>query len=311
MQDICICVWGGKYSVVLIGFVLACVALFYFESQPQLYKSQGIYAAKESNFGPSAIGGQLGGLAAFAGIDLRGGGASEVGKALTLSTSWPFLDSVISQNDWAPLLFAVDRWSAKDGKIYWNENKYDTLQREWKLSKSGVPFEPTSFEAYKAFIKNLSIEQDSKSGMLTVTVWHRSPVVAKNMVEKLVQSINQHFQVRDVEKTKKNIAYLEEKIANTGVAQMKNVFYGMVENQMQKLMLAEVDADYILDVVVPPRVAERSSKNYSLLFLVGCAVGFGAILGAAIALTVKFILGVDARLDMALIDLLKKKCAKL
>jgi LPS O-antigen subunit length determinant protein (WzzB/FepE family) len=69
--------------------------------------------------------------------------------------------------------------------------------------------------------------------------------------------------------------YLERKIAETPVAEMQNVFFGMVETQTKVLMLTERSEDYLFKVLVRPMIPEeKSSPKRSVIAFFGFVFGF-------------------------------------
>ncbi|MDZ7925024.1 MAG: hypothetical protein U5M23_13445 [Marinagarivorans sp.] len=147
--------------------------------------------------------------------------------------------------------------------------------KNWLREPSpGKQAEPSSYEVYDIFSKMITASFDDKTSMLNVSVEYYSPEIAKEWVDLLVLKINDAFRVRDVTEAQKNIAYLEDKIQQTSIAEMQKVFYGMVESQMKTLMLAEVDDEYLIKQVVTPQAAERKSKpKRSLIVIIAVLLG--------------------------------------
>lgn len=60
--------------------------------------------------------------------------------------------------------------------------------------------------------------------MVTLSVKSKSLPSAENGVEKLVHKINEHMRLQDVKGAEASIAYLEEKLSETNIAGMQQVF---------------------------------------------------------------------------------------
>ena len=60
-----------------------------------------------------------------------------------------------------------------------------------------------------------------------------------------VAAINEHMQQRQVEKVTNNINYLQVQIDKTSIAEMREVFYTIIEEQTKNKMLAEANPDYV------------------------------------------------------------------
>ena len=106
----------------------------------------------------------------------------------------------------------------------------------------------------------VSIEEDKKSGLVSVSIEHFSPQIAKEVLDLYVTAINKHMQTRQVAKVSNNISYLEVQIAKTSIAEMREVFYAIIEEQTKSKMMAEASPDYAFAYVSPVRVPQEKSK---------------------------------------------------
>ncbi|NMT03838.1 LPS O-antigen length regulator, partial [Vibrio parahaemolyticus] len=76
--------WKGKWIIVVATFIFAIGSVLYSLSLPDIYKSDALLAPAESSNGGglSKMAGQLGGLAALAGVNLGGGETSQTDLAV-------------------------------------------------------------------------------------------------------------------------------------------------------------------------------------------------------------------------------------
>lgn len=268
-------IWQGKWWIIAITFMFSVAGVFYAKSLPNIYKSEGVYAPSKQRGGAGSSVGQLGGLAAMAGISLGEDGVSQVDMALKRVNSWPFLELFINENELKPELFAVDHWDNVESKIVWDKEIYDPDSKSWtRVVEPPFTPEPSSFESYERLLAYIEINRDKKSGLITIGVEHRSPVIAHDILVKLVKTLNNDFKLRDLSKAKENIAYLQSKIAETGIAGMQAIFYGMIEEQLKSMMLAEVADDYLFEMVVEPKVAEfKVGPSRALICVVAMILG--------------------------------------
>ena len=111
--------------------------------------------------------------------------------------------------------------------------------------------------------------------MVTISVEFYSPSIAKDWAEMLVETVNSHLRVRDRDEASKSIEYLKKQIGQTSLAEMKIVFYQLVEEQTKNLMLTEVSDEYVFSTLSPARVPEEKSwPNRALICIVGTVFGF-------------------------------------
>lgn len=278
--------WRGKRWIAVATMLFGIAGVLYSLSLPNMYTSEGIYAPTGQQGAANGLLSQYGGLAAMAGLNLNGGRNADVDQAMALIRSWPFLEDLVEKNKLASFVLAVKGWDQQTRKIIWDEEKYDPdsgAWREWKRDKVA----PTSYDVYHELSQLIEASVDSKTGMVSIAVTHYSPEVAADWVKLLVSAINTHFQARDILEAKNNIAYLEAKIAETGIAGMQSVFYGMIETQLKTLMLAEVGDEYLLKEVVGPKVAEIKSKPRRAIM---CALF--VVLGAGLSSFLVLLVGI-------------------
>src|SRR5690554_7416717 len=104
--------WKGKWIIIATTFAFALSSVIYALSQPNIYRSEALLAPVEES-GGLKMSGQLGGLAALAGVNLGGGGGSKVGLALEILKSREFLGRFIVKHELKPALMAVDSWNSE------------------------------------------------------------------------------------------------------------------------------------------------------------------------------------------------------
>ena len=72
----------------------------------------------------------------------------------------------------------------------------------------------------------------------------------------------------------RNITYLEAQIKKTNIAEMKEVFYTIIEEQIKSKMLAEGSPDYAFVPVSPSMVPEEKSQpKRALICILGTLLG--------------------------------------
>lgn len=252
--------WQAKWWIIGVTFLFSVVGVLYALSLPNLYESQGIYAPAQDDDGASGLAGQYGGLAAIAGVSLGGAASNDIDQAIALAKSWPFLESFVQKNDLEPYVLGLKGWDKETRKLIWNTDVFDVDNWMWLTTESGESLAPTSFDVYERLRGLVQVTNDTKTGMVAISVTHFSPEISEKWVRLLVRSLNDHFQRRDTIAAQRNVNYLERKILETSVSEMQSVFYGMVEKQTQILMLAEVSDEYLLKEVIPPKMPEQKSK---------------------------------------------------
>ncbi len=286
--------WAGSFKILAITSVFAFVSLIYSLSVPNQYKSTALLApAQSDSSGLSGSLGQLSGLTSLAGVSISSGQSSEAQIAQEIMKSWSFIERFINENDLAVEVYAAEGWSKTSNQLKINDHEYDVENDKWLIEKeSGETGPPSSWSLFKAFSKRLAVSEDTKSGLVSVSIEHYSPQVAKQWLDMYVEAINAHMQLRQVEKVTNNINYLQAQIEQTSIAEMREVFYNIIEEQTKSKMLAEASPEYAFVAVSPSMVAEQKSKPQRFLI---CVLGtlIGGIFSILIVLAMHYFRKLD------------------
>jgi len=268
--------WSGKIKIIVITAIFAVGSVFYALSIPNQYKATALLAPAQSDGGglSSALG-QLGGLASLAGVSIGGGESSESQIAQEIMKSWSFVEEFIADNELAVKVHAAEGWSKGSNELLINQDTYDSENNQWLTEDSnGNPAPPRSWQLFKRFSGMLSVSEDKKSGLVSVSIEYYSPQIAKEWLDMYVAAINSHMQSRQVAKVSNNIAYLKAQIDKTSIAEMREVFYTIIEEQTKNKMVAEASPDYAFVAVSPSMVPEEKSQpKRALICILGTLLG--------------------------------------
>ncbi len=280
-------VWKGKWIIIATTFIFAVASVLYALSLPNIYKADALLAPAESSSGGglSKMAGQLGGLAALAGVNLGGGDTSQTDLAVQVMKSRQFVDAFISKHDLLVPLMAAKEWDIATNKLVINEDSYNSNTDEWLREPEGLRgAKPTAQEAFKVFTEDvLIVNQDKESGLYTVSIKHYSPYVAQKWVNWLIEDINKVMRERTIAETSQNLDYLNTQLQKTAVADMQSTFYKLIEEQTKSLMLAEVQEEFVFKTVDPAVVPElKDGPKRALICILGTLLG--GMLGVVIVL---------------------------
>ncbi len=270
--------WQGKWIIIVTTLLFSVAAVFYALSLPNVYKSEVTLAPVAEDAGLK-IPGQLGGLAALAGVNLGGlGGGDKTGLAMEILKSREFIGRFIEQNDLYLPIMAAEGWNRTNDKLLLDPKIYDEQTQQW-VRKVNAPFQPkpSTLETVEEFKKLFSVNQDKTSGMVKLSVEHFSPYLAKNWADSIVKAINEEMRTRELAEAERSIAYLNSQIAQTNLADVRTMLYSLIEEQTKTVMLANVRDEYVFKTVDPAVVAERKAKPKRALIVI-LAVMLGSLL---------------------------------
>lgn len=286
--------WRGKWIVAGIGFAGTLIALITVLVLPDVYRAEAMLAPNQEDgaSGLSALAGQLGGLAALANLDLSSSGAQDkTALGLEIIRSRKFITDFIQRHDLLVPVMAAEGWDMATGELEIDPSLYDVDAQQWVRNvRPPKKVVPSLQEAYEEFSKNnLYVAQDKNTGFVTIAIEHYSPNLARQWVDWLVQDINTTVMQDEVNEAQQAIDYLHAQIASTSFADLKVVFFELIEEQTKTMMLANVSDEYLLKTVDPAVVPEKKAKPQRALILVASALGSG-IVGIILVLLMSSIL---------------------
>ena len=285
LKELFIALWKGKWIIILMTLIFAAGGVFYALQQPNTYKAEAVLAsASDSQSGGlAAMASQFGGLASLAGINLGGGSTDSKAMALATLQSRKFLNAFINKYDLLIPLMATQEWNANSGSLVLDPELYDTQTKAWLTDEAGESLKPSDWKAYKAFNGLLSVTESKDNGLVTVSITHLSPTVAKQWVDWLIKELNAWTKRESLDETRRNIQYLEAQIEQTSISDMQAVFYQLIEEQTKNLMLAQVQEEFAFKVIDPAVVPEEKAGPKRALICV-IATLLGGMLGMGIVL---------------------------
>ena len=278
--------WAGKKIVLAVTAMFAVLSVFYALSIANEYRSSAVIAPSQGG-GSSMLGSmasQFGGLASLAGINIGGNSAGESEQALEIMRSQSFIVEFIDRNNLAVDLFAAVGWDRDSKKLEIDPELYDIDKRKWlRKPQRDRTAEPTSWELYQNFLERLTVTEENKGGLVVVSIEFFSPELAREWVDNFIVAINEHMRDRKLSQVNRNIQYLEAQIEKTAIADMREVFYEIIEEQIKSKMLAEASPEYVFSTVNRPMLPEVKSKPSRALICV-LLTSLGALLGGVYVL---------------------------
>ena len=277
LKNVLEALWSKKWVLFISILIFSISSVFIAINLPNYYRSEAVLFPAESQSGSSlgGLGGQLGGIASLAGVEL--GSDDNTGFAIEVLKSRSFIVDFINKYELKPKLLAVESWDRNTRELIFSPEDYDEKNNQW-LRKVSYPLSvvPSDQESFKFFKKELlSIEQDSETKTVKIIILHQRPDIAKFIVDKLVYEINEHIRVSDIEEANKSIEYLQETTAKIKVTELNSVLYNLIQQNIQKRLLAEVRDEYVFKTIDPAVAPEIHYKPIrSLICIVGAFLGF-------------------------------------
>jgi uncharacterized protein involved in exopolysaccharide biosynthesis len=253
--------WAG---VICIGIGLIIAGWMAYTTKP-VYRAEAVVALSDGGGqAESRLPDQLGGLAALAGVALRGAGDRK-SEALATLQSRALTESFVQEKNLLPVLFA-SRW--------------DSAKNAWK---EGVKV-PTLWDANKLVSRNVrKVVEDRKTGLIIVAMEWTDPQLAADWTADMIDRTNRLLQVAAHERADRNIAFLKRQLEQTNVVEVRQALNKLMESELKTSMLAQRSEDYVfkvLDRAVVPQ--DRVRPRRTLILALGIV---GGVFGWALFVT--------------------------
>lgn len=209
----------------------------------------------------SGLASQLGGLASLAGIGAR---PTDNTEAVAVLRSRDFVRGFIEEQGLIPVLFP-DSWDASANR--------------WKVETP--PEAPAAAGFFVARVRR--IEEDARSGLVTLSIEWRDPKLAADWANSLAVRLNDYMRQRALSEAESNVEYLRKEFESTSMVALQQSISGLLESEMQKLMLARGNSEYAFRIIDRAEIPRAPTKPRVML-IVAVATIFGAVLAAFVVL---------------------------
>ncbi len=286
--------WLNKKFILIFTTIFAVLSVIYSLSLSNIYTSKALLVPSSLNSNSPT---QYSALAPMALVSLNNS-SPDVTLAIAFIKSKKIIRQLAKHETFLPDLIAAKKWDIKSNSITYNEDIYDKKNKEW-VREVTFPFQqvPSEQEAFGRFTGKINIFEDKKNQLVTLSVDHISPFVAQQWAEWIVDEANMMVANLRIEEAESSINYLNEQIMLTPYAELRTMFFNLIQQNTQNMMLAKVSKQYALTVIDPPLIPEMKSKpSRSLICIIGTL--FGGILSLLIILVRKYGFSKDDELDI-------------
>ena len=283
LLDILNAIWLSKKFIYILTSIFAILSIVISLSIISSYTSNAVLiptSAKDSNLTANS-------LASLAGINV-GNTTRDFNVAIAFINSKKIIRQLMKHESFLPDLMAAKKWDTNNESMIYHDDIYDYKNKKWirdvSLPRQKIPSEQ---EAFKLFSKKINVSLDKKKKIITLSVEHISPKVAKQWAQWIIDEANLMVASLAIEEAENSIDYLRNQINQTPYAELRTMFFELIQQNTQNMMLAKVNKQYALTIIDPPLIPEAKSKPMrSRIVIFGTL--FGAILSIIIVLLRKY-----------------------
>ena len=271
--------WDKIFYIGAITSIFSLISIIYALMLPNIYQSKATLMAVEQSSGMSGMVGKYSGMASLAGISLDSKSGSKDQEAIARIKSFEFFSNNFLPNMKLENLMAVKKWNQASNTLTYYAGDFNSESRQW-LRKAKPPRSniPTSQEAYEEFVEIMNVNKDKKTNLVTLMVEHKSPFIAQQWVEIMINQIDQVMRDQDRQTATKSIEYLNSLAPTVINEEIKKALSALQQEQMKRLMMVEANDNYVFKVLDSPIAAELKSKPRRSLIVI-----WGTILGMVLS----------------------------
>ena len=269
--------WEGKKLIISITAIVTIIAVVYALMLTNYYRSESLMVARSNTQNQSLLS-QYSGVASMAGINLPASGDNTAMEAIEIIQSRKFVKHLLTFENILPSIMASKSYDSRSKELLFDQEIYDSETKTWKGNFNNGQ-KPSYLEAHSEYMENLiSISQSQKTGFISISVEHISPIFAKELIELIIREANALLRNRDIEESSQALQYLTSELSKTSLVEIKGSIHTLIESQLETQMLAQINEDYFLVEIEPPFISERKSRPNRLIILV-----FGTIIGGILS----------------------------
>ena len=246
-----------KLLIIVFTALTTFGSIYYASNLPDIYRTEVFLVPISNNLSSSPMVGG-GGLSRIFGQSSIG---IEGERAIVQLKTKIFLTNYIKEKNLKPILFS-NQWNGQ-GKLW-------------------IDKEPSDREAFELLFDMISIDIDPKNPAKLIILsleWKDPGSLNKiaDIANGIVESINIYAKNYVILESRESILFLEKELEKTDVVSLKNILYNLIEQQIQRIMIANIKSDFIFKVIDPAIQPEfPSNKRVISIILFEFVIGLFA-----------------------------------
>ncbi|MCG5549110.1 Wzz/FepE/Etk N-terminal domain-containing protein [Halorhodospira halochloris] len=290
LVDLIRTLWSWKWVIILSTMIGTLGAGAYGYVQPTEYRAEALVSPTQDR-GGGGLGGNIGGLAGMAGIDIDEG-VAVTDRALALMRSRRFLQPLIEEAELLPYLFP-EHWDEEEGA--WKEEIWRVKERSWQEEdeqwrdgdKIKLPH-PLPRHGVGRLRSAIDHSEDDGGLMKIAVVWEDREVAA-NLANLLVERTNAVMREEEINRLDRRLNHLREQVSNTTISGVREALYNIMESNYKSQAVAQTEREYIFSIIDPALPDDASTAGFGTRIYAALGMILGGMLGVFAAFVGEFV----------------------
>lgn len=280
LQKIFTIFWKKKINIALISIIFSALSFAYSLTLTNIYQSNALLVLSENYKNESiqmpSSANLLSSLGGFQTGDMR-----SLDEATAILSSRNFVDHLSKHQGFVESIIASQKYDKKNKQIIFDESIYDKKNNIWLRDKTNYESViPSNEEIHKKLHDEiLTIKVDQRSGFMTISAKHLSPVFAHDLIRILVADLNKIVKEYEITRSQKALENLREKFSNEKIDDIRTSLINLMEIQLSNIVFATIDENYLVRYIDEPYVPIQKFRPSRLFITI-----LGGIIGAFIGL---------------------------
>ena len=255
--------------ILLITFLGFLYSLYAAMSATKIYYSNSVLTAAEVSSFSSAS--QNSGNSSSSIIQLLSNAPSSSNKA-------DVVIKYLSSRDFFRVLYNDDIFL----KQLMYSKSYDLGSNKLNFFEFNPKSRPSFEKSYEAYLGNVIVSNNSKTGFTEILTKHMSPYVAQSWNQTVIDQINSYQKEKEISEAEKSLEFYRTKLQNSpNIQSLRSVYAAGMTNDLQVLSMASKTDEFAFTVIDSPFFPETAAEPSRRLIL---------MLGTIISVIVSFII---------------------
>jgi len=253
--------WRDRRLFLVCMAVCVLLSGAYAMFAPEWFLAETVLAPLPQRDDTSGLMSQLGNLSSLAGLAGINIGEDKVDVPLAVLQSKDFARSFIEDNNLLRTVLAK----------YW-----DNSAGRWRTMLDGRT--PDIRDGVKYFKKKiLSVDEDKKTNLVTLSVEWKDPEIAAQWANQLVARANDRLREEAIAKARNHIDYLQKALSVTTSVEVQQALGRLLENETKNEMVARGNIEFAFRVIDRAHPPEEHDKPKRIIGLVVGILGGGML----------------------------------